>query len=59
MPELVALRVAAEVIVVVQHQDARVGTDLLAIEERGRQTADAAADYNQVIDGVAGILRHP
>ena len=52
--ELVALGVAAEVVVVVEHQDLRPGASGRAEEERGRKAADAAADDHQVV-GLAGI----
>ncbi|MNN37053.1 hypothetical protein D3C81_1509800 [compost metagenome] len=46
--ELVALGVAAEVVVVLDDQDARLRM-LLAVEPGGRQPADAAADHHQVV----------
>ena len=45
--EFVALRVAAEVIVVVEQQDARLRIGI-AIEERGRQATDAGTDHDKV-----------
>ncbi len=48
-PELVALRVPAEIVVVVEDQDARVLVDARAIEVRGRETADPAADDDEVV----------
>src|ERR1700687_1993065 len=48
--ELIALGVSAEVVVVVEDEDASLGAGRLAIEMRGRETADAAADNDQVID---------
>ena len=53
--ELVALGVAAEVVVVLQHQDARVRTRL-APEVRCRQAADPPAHHHQVV-GLAGVLK--
>ena len=47
--ELVALRVAAEVVVVVEDQDPRAGAVELAIVVRGRQAADPAADHHEVV----------
>ena len=46
--ELVAARVSAEVIVIVQHEDARVGTVALAVEPRCSQPADTPADDDAV-----------
>ncbi len=46
--ELVALGVAAEVVVVLQHQDAGVGLGL-APEVRCGQAADPAADHHQIV----------
>ena len=46
--ELVALGVAAEVVVVVEDQDARVGPRL-AEDMRGRQAADAAAHHHEIV----------
>ncbi|MNS49920.1 hypothetical protein D3C72_825520 [compost metagenome] len=47
--EFVALGVAAEVVVVVEDQDAPVRAKLLAIEPRRGQPADAAAHHHEVI----------
>ena len=47
--ELVALRMAAEIVVVVEHQHALLGTERLPPEVRGRQPRDAAADDHQVV----------
>src|SRR5262249_55851018 len=47
--ELVALGVAAEIVVVVEDQDAGRGPGGAAIEEGGREPADAAADHDQVV----------
>ena len=47
--ELVALRVPAKVVVVVEEQDASFGAHLLAVEPCGRQAADAGADDDQVV----------
>src|SRR6185369_6651293 len=46
--ELVALGVAAEIIVVIEHKDARLRPGA-AIEMGGREPADAAADHDQVV----------
>ena len=46
--ELVALRVAAEIVVIVEYQDAGGVAVDFAIEPRGRQAADAAAHHDQV-----------
>ncbi len=47
--ELVALGVAAEVVMIVEHQNARVRARGLPKEIRGSEPADAAADHDQVI----------
>src|SRR5262249_29039436 len=47
--ELVALGVAAEIIVVVEHQDARGRPGGAAIEPGGRKPADAATDHDEVV----------
>jgi hypothetical protein len=47
--ELIALGVTTEVVVVVQDQHARAGTRF-AIEIRGGQSADAAADDYEIVD---------
>src|SRR5262249_56535099 len=47
--ELVALGVPSEIVVVVEDQDARRGANGAAIEEGGREPADAAADHDQVV----------
>jgi hypothetical protein len=55
--ELVALGVAPEVVVVVEHQHAAVGAaDLPSEEVGGGQAADAAADHHQVVR-LAGVAR--
>src|SRR6185369_2013841 len=46
--ELVALGVAAEIIVVIEHKDARLRPGA-AIEMGGREPADAAANYDEVV----------
>ncbi len=46
--ELVALRVAAEIIIGVENQYARL-RPLLTIEMRARESADAAADDDQIM----------
>ncbi len=55
VPELVTLCVAAEVVVVVEDQDARVGPVLLPEKIGRREAAQSAAHDNQVIGAVAGI----
>ena len=47
--ELVALGVAAEVVVVVEDQDAGPWADGAPVEPRRRETADAAADDHQIV----------
>jgi len=47
--ELVALRVPAEIVVILQDQNARVVAGILPIEERSRQTADARSDDDQIV----------
>jgi hypothetical protein len=54
--ELVALGVPAEVVVVIEHEDARVGTCLAEVV-RGGQPADAAADDNEVVVLASGCRR--
>ena len=54
--ELVALGVAAEVVVVVQNQDASLASCRLAIKIRGGKSADAASDNHQVV-GLASFFR--
>ncbi|MCY1451185.1 hypothetical protein D9M71_680400 [compost metagenome] len=46
--ELIALGMAAEVVVVLEDQNLRSRV-FLAVEERCRQAADAAADHHQVV----------
>jgi hypothetical protein len=46
--KLVALRVAAEIVVIVEYQNAGGVAVDFAIEPRGRQAADAAAHHDQV-----------
>src|SRR5262249_1702130 len=46
--ELVTLGVAAEIIVIVEHEDARLRPGA-AIEIGGRKSADAAADHHEII----------
>ena len=48
MPELIALGVTAEVVVVVENQDPGVRPDLLAIKVSSGQSADTPADHDQV-----------
>src|SRR5262249_14451282 len=47
--ELVAPRMAAEIVVVVEDEDARVVPRRAAIEPRRRKPADAAADHDEVV----------
>ena len=47
--ELVALGVSAEVVVIVEDEDARLVAGLLAIEIGRRQSADAASDDDEVV----------
>ena len=54
--ELVALGVAAEVVVVVEDQHARLRAGARAVEIRGGEAADAAADDDEVV-GLAGVDR--
>ena len=54
--ELVALGVSAEVVVIVEDEDACFCACCLAIEVRRCQAADAAADNNQIV-GLAGVDR--
>ena len=53
--KFVALGVSAEVVVIIENEDARFVAGRLAVEMRGRQSADAAADDDQVV-GFAGIF---
>src|SRR5262245_14475945 len=47
--KFVALRVPAEVVVVVENEDLRVFRDLLTVEVCGRKTADTATHNNQIV----------
>ncbi len=47
-PEFIALGVPAEIVVIVEDQNARSGAVRLAIKPRRRQSADAAADHDQI-----------
>src|SRR5262249_43555146 len=47
--ELVTLGVAAEIVMVVEDEDARVLARCAAVEPRRRKPADAAADHDEVI----------
>ena len=47
--ELVALRVTAEVVVVVEHEDSLVRAERAAPEVRGRESGNTAADNDQVV----------
>ena len=47
--ELIALRVTAEIIVIVENQDTRIGM-FLPIKMGGRQSTDAGADNNQIVN---------
>ncbi len=53
--EFIALGVAAEVVVVIEDQDAGARARRLAIEMRGREAADAAA-YDDEVVSFTGIL---
>src|SRR5262249_34348023 len=54
--ELVPLGVAAEVVVVVENQDFRAPADVADEEIRCRQTAQAAADDDEIVR-LAGVVR--
>src|SRR6266481_1557610 len=56
--KLVASRMPAEVVVIVENQNSGLGSRLLAIEIGRRQTADAAANHYQVVFFV-GVSRIP
>ena len=56
--KLIALRVSAEVIVVLEDEDARRLAGSLMEEARGREAADAAAHHDQVV-GFARAFRLP
>src|SRR5204863_8036707 len=47
--KFVALRVAAEIVVVVENQDRLLGAERLLPEVRGREARDAAADDDEVV----------
>jgi hypothetical protein len=49
VPELVAFRVSAKIIVVVEYQDSTIVTKCLAVEMRRREAGDPRADDNQVV----------
>ena len=50
MMEFVALRMATEVIVVIQNQDSGVRSpDLLSKKMSSRETTDPRSDYDQVV----------
>jgi hypothetical protein len=61
--ELVALGVTAEVITIVEHENACVGPDGTAIIPRRRKPADAAANHDQIIALIdrrlVGVENHP
>jgi len=50
--------VATKVVVIIENQDARVGV-LLAVEVRGRETADASAHDDEVVDVCVGFAYRP
>src|SRR5882724_7707215 len=47
--EFVAFGVTAEIVMIVENEDAAMGLGLCAIEVRGGEAADAAADDDQVV----------
>ena len=47
--ELVALGVTAEIVVIVEHEDARIGAGRAAVEPRRSQSADAATDDDEIV----------
>ncbi len=47
--ELVAFRVPAEVVVIVEDQDARVRVDVAMVDVRRRQATDARTDNNKIV----------
>ena len=53
--KFVALGVAAEIVVVFENEDARLAARGFAVEVRCRQSADAAANDDQIV-GFAGIF---
>ena len=53
--EFVALGVSAEIVVVIENEDASLRARRLAIEVRRREAADAAADNDQIV-GFAGVF---
>ena len=52
--EFVALRMAAEVVVIVENEDAARAAGMLAIEMRGGKTRDARAHHDEIVS-FAGI----
>ncbi len=56
--KLIALGVSAEVVVIVENQDARLGSRSLAKEMRRRESADAAPHHHQIV-GLSGVNRGP
>ncbi len=47
--ELVTLGMAAEIVVIVENENAALRPDRAAIKPRGRKPADAAANHDQII----------
>src|SRR5258708_12201527 len=47
--EFVAFGVTAEIVMIVENEDAAIGLGLCAVEVRGGEAADAAADDDQVV----------
>ena len=56
--KFIALGVAAEVIMIVQHQNARIGAVPGPKEMRGRQSADTTADDDEIV-GLPGVAAGP
>ena len=52
--EFVALGVSTEIVVVVEEQDASIGSGELAVKKGGGQATDASADDDQVVGLVVG-----
>src|ERR1700730_5676467 len=54
--EFVAFGVTAEIVVIIENEDAAAGLGLRAVKVRGGETADACTDDDQVVF-LAGITR--
>ena len=54
--EFIALGVTAKVIVIVQYQNARIGTHLLLVVACRCQPAHACADHDQIIVLIEGFI---